>query len=177
MTNAIEIIKGSMEMCVSLAFWITCIFDALNADKLYMGFHDEDYPPSKTSPQYTLFLNDKSLVFTSFFADFGPLDLGLTHKFCSQLHDTITKSSDKNKPVLYSCSSHAHHRSNGAVLICAYMVRGLQCLNDYVCIDGLLEPSQPPVLNSYTRRPCCCRSSCTTARPSAPTDPSWVGLL
>jgi cell division cycle 14 len=90
-----------------------------------MGFHEQDSPPSKhtqSSQNYVLFLNDKSLVFTSFFADFGPLDLGLTYKFCSQLHETIKVAKEKRKPVLYSCSNHPHHRSNGAVLICAYLV-------------------------------------------------------
>ena len=91
-------------------------------DKLYMGFHPEDGGPNKNSANYVLFTNDKSLVFTSFFADFGPLDLGLTYKFCTQLCETMVKAKDKGKPVLYSCSSHPHHRSNGAVLICAFMV-------------------------------------------------------
>lgn len=87
-----------------------------------MGFHAEDSHPNKSASNYILFTNDSSLVFTSFFADFGPLDLGHTHKFCTQLHDTISRAKEKNKPVLYSCSNHPHHRANGAVMICAYMV-------------------------------------------------------
>lgn len=87
-----------------------------------MNFHDDDAPPPKSSSNYIIFLNDKSLVFTSFFADFGPLDLGLTCKFCSQLQEAINRAKDKGKPVIYSCSQHPHHRSNGAVMICAYMV-------------------------------------------------------
>ena len=87
-----------------------------------MGFHAEDDSPGKNSPSYLLFTNDKSLVFTSFFADFGPLDLGHTYKFCTQLIEVMAKAKEKGKTVLYSCSSHPHHRSNGAVLMCAYMV-------------------------------------------------------
>jgi cell division cycle 14 len=88
-----------------------------------MAFVDEDAPQQKQSSQYIYFTNDKSFVFTSFFADFGPLDLGHTHKFCTQLQETMTKAKDKHKAVVYSCSNHPHHRANGAVMICAYMVR------------------------------------------------------
>eukprot|EP01032_Pedospumella_encystans_P023335 gene23335-26412_t len=90
-------------------------------DKLYMTFHPED-SAARSSPNYVLFTNDKSLVFTSFFADFGPLDLGHTVKFCNQLQDTLARAHTSGKPVVYSCSDHPHARSNGAVMICAYMI-------------------------------------------------------
>jgi hypothetical protein len=59
------------------------------------------------------------MVYSSFFADFGPFDLGLTYKFCVELHEAINSSS---KPVLYNATNHPHTRSNSAVLICAYLV-------------------------------------------------------
>ena len=91
-----------------------------------MGFYTEDSIPHLTTKElnkYTLFTIDPSLVYTAFFADFGPLDLGLTYKFCNQLHDHLTKAQRDNKIVLFSCSKHPHQRSIGAVLLCSYLVR------------------------------------------------------
>lgn len=126
LADAIEIIKGklycSMRSCIftfdsTHNTYVICF----TADKLYMTFHPED-SATRSSPNYVLFTNDKSLVFTSFFADFGPLDLGHTVKFCNQLQDTLARAHTSGKPVVYSCSDHPHARSNGAVMICAYMV-------------------------------------------------------
>lgn len=86
-----------------------------------MSFQEEAFL-NRTSNNYVLFANDKSFIYTSFFADFGPLDLGLTHKFCSQFHETMEKAKELRKPVLYSCSNHPHQRTNSAVLLCAYLV-------------------------------------------------------
>jgi len=125
LADAIEIIKGkcysSMQSCVSAFVAASHIYFAFWLDKLYMTFHPED-SAARSSPNYVLFTNDKSLVFTSFFADFGPLDLGHTVKFCNQLQDTIARAHTSGKPVVYSCSDHPHARSNGAAMICAYMV-------------------------------------------------------
>lgn len=126
LNEAIEIIEGEYlsgpeRDNISFILFVTPHF-YLTLGKLYMGFHAEDSQPNKNASNYVTFTNDCSLVFTSFFADFGPLDLGHTHKFCTQLQDTMSRAKEKNKPVLYCCSNHPHHRSNGAVMICAYMV-------------------------------------------------------
>ena len=131
-----------------------------------MTFHPED-SSARSSPNYVLFTNDKSLVFTSFFADFGPLDLGHTYKFCTQLQDTLAKAHASGKPVVYSCSNHPHARSNGAVMMCAYMVRTLcECLRSlftFHVIKLILQPCR--FIPRYL---------CTTVPQNAPTDLSWV---
>eukprot|EP01038_Epipyxis_sp_PR26KG_P004615 gene4615-6493_t len=92
-------------------------------DKLYMTFRTEEKMNEKiSSNQFIQFINDKSLIYTSFFADFGPLDLGLTVKFCQQLHEVMNRAKEVKKAVLYICKDHPHARSNSAVLICAYQI-------------------------------------------------------
>jgi cell division cycle 14 len=71
------------------------------------------------------FTNDPSLMYTAFFADFGPLDLGLTVKFCQQLHETLTTAQEQKKAVIYFAGSGAQQRANSAVLILAYLVSSL----------------------------------------------------
>jgi len=128
-----------------------------------MTFHPEE-SSTRSSPNYVLFTNDKSLVFTSFFADFGPLDLGHTYKFCTQLQDTLAKAHPSGKPVVYSCSNHPHARSNGAVMMCAYMV------------SALCEHSLPLLAHSCKILICLCTSpfsqifvhNCTAERAYGP---------
>ena len=74
----------------------------------------------RQDPKLLYHSTDSTLVYTAFFADFGPLDLGLTHQFCVEL-DILVRNTG-NKPVVYHCSDHPHRRSNSAVLICAYLV-------------------------------------------------------
>lgn len=84
-------------------------------------------------------------VYQHFFADFGPLNMRHVHAFCKQLKEVLKGASTcermKNegdverddadnhcgitRPALYVCSScHPHRRSNAAVLVLAYLVRG-----------------------------------------------------
>ena len=90
---------------------------------LYFFVAPENYTPPSSST--TLFLcTDESLKYTSFFADFGPLDLGLTYTFCKSLENLMAEAEKTNKSVVYYCKNDeaGHHRSNSAVLLCAYLV-------------------------------------------------------
>ena len=55
-------------------------------DALYMVFKSDDSPSYDQQQQsnYVVFRNDRSLVYTAFFADFGPLNLG--HSSIMALH-------------------------------------------------------------------------------------------
>jgi hypothetical protein len=64
--------------------------------------------------------DDDLLVYSSFFADFGPLDLGQTIKFCNCAHDLMRRSNSGK--IIFTSSSHPHKRSNAAVLVCAYLI-------------------------------------------------------
>jgi cell division cycle 14 len=79
-------------------------------------------PPSQST---FFFLNiDTELVYTSFFADFGPLDLGLTVKYCQQLDCLIKQAVKEQKSVVHYTIEDdcGHFRTNSAVLLCAYLV-------------------------------------------------------
>ena len=72
-------------------------------------------------PGALYFTIDDTLHYTSFFADFGPLDINLTHKFFTIVAQKLNKAKPYQKVILYS-SSHPHRKMNAAVLISAYMV-------------------------------------------------------
>jgi hypothetical protein len=82
---------------------------------------DDNFDLKNASQSSVLFTTDKELPYTAFFADFGPLNLGLTYKFCQKLDVLITES--RGQRVVYYSSTHPHRRANSAVLLCAYMVR------------------------------------------------------
>jgi Dual specificity protein phosphatase, N-terminal half len=123
---------GIIPSCRSLYLSLTLI--ALSPDHLYFLVTEEGYRPPASS-KYLYLNTDSTLVYTAFFADFGPLDLGLECMFCEQLSQLLKTASASNKAVIYHCSSHPHRRANSAVLICAYLVReDMRCPFLFVCV-------------------------------------------
>ncbi len=102
-------------------------------------------PPSH--PKFLYFTTEKTLVYTAFFADFGPLDLGLTYKFCKQMEDMMALAVKENKSVGYYCSNRkdGHARANSAVLLCAYLilVLGMQPEKAYKPFFQIKKPFTP----------------------------------
>eukprot|EP01031_Cornospumella_fuschlensis_P033096 gene33096-40035_t len=105
-------------------------------DKLYFAPGNPP-PPTPSHKPYVAFTNDPSLVYTAFFADFGPLDLGLTVKFCRQLEGVYAQatgsgeassggraSRDRREPsaVVYYYGDSEHSRANSAVLLLAFLL-------------------------------------------------------
>ena len=91
--------------------------------KLFFVVSDDICKPQFQNTQKSVyFCTDNSLIYTAFFADFGPVDLGLTYTFCQQLHEILRTAAAAKKSVVYYCASHPHKRANSAVLLCAYMV-------------------------------------------------------
>ena len=90
-------------------------------DKLY--FCSSEPPELKNDLlPWIPFINDSSLIYTAFFADFGPLDLGLTCKFCQQLHEALTNATNHSKAIIYFAGNSPQKRANNAVLLCSYLV-------------------------------------------------------
>eukprot|EP01036_Dinobryon_divergens_P025185 gene25185-33708_t len=110
-------------------------------DALYVYFQPDSID-APSSSQFAIFKHDPSLIYTAFFADFGPLDLGLTYKFCQSLNEEMLKA---KKPVLYVTSDHPHKRSNSAVLLCAYMIFALNYTVEraYAPFIGIEPPFTP----------------------------------
>ena len=91
--------------------------------KLFFVISDDISDPQYQNTQRSVyFCTDNSLIYTAFFADFGPVDLGLTYTFCQQLHEILSTAATAKKNVVYYCANHPHKRANSAVLLCAYMV-------------------------------------------------------
>jgi cell division cycle 14 len=90
---------------------------------LYFLVAPEGYKPPSSSTTLYMY-TDESLKYTSFFADFGPLDLGLTYTFCREMEKLMTEAEKVKKSIVYYCigDEAGHHRSNSAVLLCAFLI-------------------------------------------------------
>ena len=96
----------------------------IKIDLLFVRFGrlDEATIETKNDVKYLHFFNDKSCVYTSFFADFGPFDLGLTYKFCIKLQNVMNKAQKESKIILFHINEHPHQKTNSIVLLLAYLV-------------------------------------------------------
>lgn len=91
--------------------------------KLFFVVSDDICRPQNQNTQKSVyFCTDSTLIYTAFFADFGPVDLGLTYTFCQQLHEILRTAAAAKKSVVYYCANHPHKRANSAVLLLAYLV-------------------------------------------------------
>jgi cell division cycle 14 len=61
-------------------------------------------------------------VYEPFFADFGPLNLACTYRFCWKLHGLLKEADEQNQCVFFWCSAEPKKKSNAAVLVGAYLV-------------------------------------------------------
>eukprot|EP01114_Cavostelium_apophysatum_P017258 TRINITY_DN5086_c0_g1_i1.p1 TRINITY_DN5086_c0_g1~~TRINITY_DN5086_c0_g1_i1.p1 ORF type:complete len:531 (-),score=80.00 TRINITY_DN5086_c0_g1_i1:14-1606(-) len=68
------------------------------------------------------FTVDNELVYESFFADFGPLNLGHVYSFCKALDRKLSDVRFQKKRIFLYTSFDACKRTNAAFLICAYSV-------------------------------------------------------
>lgn len=65
---------------------------------------------------------DKELVYEPFYADFGPLNLACTYRFCWKLHELLKEGEAHERCVCFYCSSDPKKKANAAVLLGAYLV-------------------------------------------------------
>ena len=78
--------------------------------------------PHLTLHLFPLIKNLENRIETpAFFADFGPINLGLTCSFCKQLAELVAAAQKASKVVLYYARG-PHHQANSAVLLCAYQI-------------------------------------------------------
>mmetsp|Transcript_132291 Transcript_132291/g.300645 ORF Transcript_132291/g.300645 Transcript_132291/m.300645 type:complete len:450 (+) Transcript_132291:87-1436(+) len=68
-----------------------------------------------------VFSTDRELVYENFNQDFGPLNLGLTYRYCKMLSSHMDAVS-KSCKIIHCCSSSPADRANTAVLMALYMV-------------------------------------------------------
>lgn len=65
---------------------------------------------------------DRYFEYEPFFADFGPLNLALTYRYCQLLDTMLTDPSLSSKRIVHYCSHNPYKRANAAYLMCAYQV-------------------------------------------------------
>lgn len=78
-------------------------------------------PPKNQSNAY-FFCIDNDLVYEPFFADFGPLNLGMTYRFITEL-DKLLQDASYSKFLIYHYTSlDSAKRTNAAFLMGAFMI-------------------------------------------------------
>lgn len=83
---------------------------------------------------------DNELVYEPFFADFGPLNLACTARYCHTLQQKLTDPALKDKRIIHYCSHDPKKRANAAYLVCAFQV---------VCLKRPADMSWKPFVGAY----------------------------
>ncbi|XP_041847323.1 dual specificity protein phosphatase CDC14AB-like isoform X2 [Melanotaenia boesemani] len=76
----------------------------------------------KNSANTHYFSTDEELVYESFYADFGPLNLAMLYRYCCKLNKKLKSFTTSRKKVVHYTSYDQKKRANAAVLIGAYAV-------------------------------------------------------
>jgi len=100
-------------------------------------------PPQ--SNKYHFFTVEQELGYAPFFADFGPLSLGILYRFSKLLTEKLQHPDLEGKTLVFYTSHDAHKRANGAVLIGAYAViyLGMTPEEAYQPFKGIYPPFVP----------------------------------
>lgn len=77
--------------------------------------------PRNTSKSH-YFSVDSELIYEPFFADFGPLNLGMTYRYTKMLDAKLKDPAHADKRIIHFCSHDPKKRANAALLVCAFQV-------------------------------------------------------
>eukprot|EP00747_Dinoflagellata_sp_TGD_P170200 gnl/TRDRNA2_/TRDRNA2_201147_c0_seq1.p1 gnl/TRDRNA2_/TRDRNA2_201147_c0~~gnl/TRDRNA2_/TRDRNA2_201147_c0_seq1.p1 ORF type:complete len:442 (+),score=58.58 gnl/TRDRNA2_/TRDRNA2_201147_c0_seq1:148-1473(+) len=77
--------------------------------------------PKNTSSSHYISI-DNELVYEPFCADFGPLNLALTYRYCRGMNAVLRDNLLGGKRIIHFCSQDPKKRANAAYLICAFQV-------------------------------------------------------
>lgn len=61
----------------------------------------------------------------SFYADFGPLNLAIVHRYCTKLNKKLNSPTLSHKRIIHYTTFDPKKRANAAFLIAAYSVRNI----------------------------------------------------
>lgn len=100
--------------------------------------------PKNTSKSH-YFCIDNELVYEPFFADFGPLNLSHTYRYCKVLDAKLKDPGLADKRIIHYCSHDPKKRANAAFLICVYQVvaQGKPAELAYEPFCGIYPPFLP----------------------------------
>jgi cell division cycle 14 len=71
----------------------------------------------KLPSKFDVFCIDDVFVYERFFADFGPLHLGSTVRFCRMTEEKLRNAKESGRTVVLKCGHHKHLRTNSALLL------------------------------------------------------------
>lgn len=81
-----------------------------------------DKNPPKNIPNALYFNIDNELVYVPFYADFGPLNLGQTYRFVTELDKLLVEPTYSKNSIYHYTSNDTAKRANAAYLMGAYQV-------------------------------------------------------
>lgn len=81
-----------------------------------------DKNPPRNQPNAFFFNIDNDLVYEPFFADFGPLDLGKTYRFVTELEKLLQDPNYAKSKIFHHTSLDTNKRANAAYLMGAFQV-------------------------------------------------------
>lgn len=76
----------------------------------------------RTETNIFVFSIDDELVYFPFFQDFGPLNMGLTYRFCRRLDRLLKDPQHADKKIIHLCSVDYAKRANAACLLACFMM-------------------------------------------------------
>jgi cell division cycle 14 len=79
-----------------------------------------DNSPPRNKQNAFYFSIDTFLVYQPFAEDFGPLNLGMTHKFCTELDRILKDPKFADNRIYHYCGRKADKKANAAFLMGAY---------------------------------------------------------
>ncbi|CAF0865094.1 unnamed protein product [Rotaria sordida] len=77
-------------------------------------------PKSTANTHY--FSIDDEFVYENFYADFGPLNLAVVHRYCTKLNKKLNNSTLAHKRIIHYTTFDPKKRANAAFLIAAYSI-------------------------------------------------------
>lgn len=99
-----EINRGAVEIIKNKLYWIT-----------------SDTPPRQYDDAY-FFNADEELQYEPFNKDFGPLSIGLTHRYCCELVRLLNDPKYENCKIYHWTSTKYDNQANMACMMCCFQV-------------------------------------------------------
>lgn len=90
-------------------------------DRLYLATIAESTKPKITSTVH-YFSIDEELVYESFYADFGPLNLAMIYRYCCKLNKKLKSHCLSKKVIVHYTTNDTKKRANAAFLIGSYAI-------------------------------------------------------
>mmetsp|Transcript_67917 Transcript_67917/g.167728 ORF Transcript_67917/g.167728 Transcript_67917/m.167728 type:complete len:523 (+) Transcript_67917:322-1890(+) len=106
-------------------FRVGAIYQLMEGKRLCLSVHREDghtLQEIKRFPKLFFFSSDLQERYQSFCADFGPVNLGILHRFCQFVHSKYTDPRLKSRTMVYYTDEDTAIRTNAAYLLGGYMM-------------------------------------------------------